>query len=157
MNTAARRDFRDLINSLQRFLGGEPLEQILKGKIAEQVQAGTISSFAQALFKGNTPGANVVTDLQRILSDNSFEDLARSSGLPAGHAALLASAFHPAVQAWMAAGRVGAASFLTEDLYADLGSALDAKSLLAGGEALGANGEPVQVTFKRISGESRDK
>ena len=150
-NEAARKDFRDLIKSLQRFLGGEPLEQILKSKIAEQLQAGTVSGLADTLLKGNSPGSKLTPDLQRILSETSLADLAKSSGLPEEHAALLASAFHPAVQAWIAAGRMGAAKFLTEDLYDDLGSAIDAKSLLAGGEAMGANGESVRVTFKRIS------
>jgi hypothetical protein len=46
---------------------------------------------------------------------------------------------------------MGAAKFLTDELEDDLGNAVDAKSLLAGGEAEGAKGESVQVTFKRIS------
>jgi hypothetical protein len=150
-NEAARKEFRNLINSLQSFLGGEPLEQILKGKIAEQLQGGAISSLIGGLLKGNAQGAEVMQDLQRILSDTSLADLAKSSGLPAEQVALLGSMFHPALQAWVAAGRMGVAGFLTDDLYEDLGNAIDAKSLLAGGEAAGANGEPVRVTFKRIS------
>jgi hypothetical protein len=154
---AARNDFRNLINSLQRFLGGESLEQLLKSKIADRLQGETISSFAETLLKGNLLTAKVTPELQRILSDASLAELAKSSGLPEEHAALLGSAFHPAIQAWMAAGRLGAAKFLTEDLYEDLGNAIDAKSLLAGGEATGANGESVRVTFKRISAQEKSK
>jgi len=150
-NEAARNDFRNLINSLQRFLGGEPIEQLLKSKISDRLQEETISNLAEALLKGNSPGANIAPELQRILSESSLTELAKSSGLPEGHAALLGAAFHPAVQAWIAAGRLGAANLLTEDLYEDLGNAIDAKSLLEGGEATGANGESVRVTFKRIS------
>ncbi len=151
-NEAARKEFRDLINSLQRFLGGETFEQIVKSKIAEQL---TISSLADALLKGNSPASKAGQDMQRILSDTSLADLARSSGLPEGHAALLGAAFNPAIEAWIAAGRMGAANYLSDELYEDLGNAIDAKSLLAGGEATGTNGESVRVTFKRISANAR--
>lgn len=73
----------------------------------------------------------------------------RSCCFPAHEGTILFS--KPAVQAWIAAGRMGAAKFLTEELYEDLGSAIDTQSLLAGGEATAANGERVRVTFKRIS------
>jgi hypothetical protein len=147
-DAATREDFRNLIKSLQRFLSGEPFEQILKSQIAGQL---TISGLADALLKGNAPGASWGRDLQRVLENTSLEDLARRSGLPAGHGALLGALFQPAVLAWITATRMGAAKFLTDELYEDLGNAIVAGSLLAGGEAAGAKGEAVRVTFKRIS------
>ena len=97
-NGAARNDFHILINSLQRFLRGEPFEQIVKSKIADQLQAGSLSSLASALLKGHAP-ATALGPALRILSETSLEDLAKASGLPEGHAALLGAVLHPSVQA----------------------------------------------------------
>jgi len=150
-NDAARREFRELIDALQRFLRGEPFEEIVKSKIADQL---TIANLADALLRGSM-GAKVAPELQRILGRLSLAELAKSSGLPESEAALLGAAFFPPVQAWIAARRLGVAQIITDELYEDLGNAIDAESLLAGGEATGSSGEAVHVTFKRISAKQQ--
>ncbi len=150
-NEAARHGFHELISSLQRFLSGEPFEQIVASKIGDQLQPGALLGLANALLRGNSPVGGALPNLQKILSNTSNEDLAKLSGMTGRYAPLLAAAFQPAVQAWIAGGRMGAAKLITNEVLEDLGNAIDAKSLLAGGEAMGANGEAVRVTFKRIS------
>ena len=148
---ADRKDFGSLINSLQLFLRGEPLEQIVKSKIAEQIHDKSYSGLASEIIKGHASAMGLVPTIRHVLSDTSLSDLAKASGLPEGHGALLGAVLHPAVQAWMAADRMKAATVMTDELIEDLGNAIDARSLLAGGEATGAHGESVRVTFKRIS------
>lgn len=146
-----RNDFRSLINSLQLFLKGEPFEQIVKSKIAEQIHDESYTGLASEIIKGHTSATGLGPTIRRVLSDTSLSELAKASGLPEGHSALLGAVLHPAVQAWMATDRMKAAAVITDELIEDLGNAIDAKSLLAGGEATGAHGESVRVAFKRIS------
>jgi hypothetical protein len=158
-NEAMRQDFRELIGALRRFLNGESFEHILTTKVAEKLKDGTASGLLNALLRGNSPvgtgGPNLPQDmnnaLQQLLNTASITDLAKSSGNPEAYAPLLGAAFFPGIQGWLAANRMGLARLITEELVEDLGNAIDAKSLLAGGEAMGKDGEIVRVTFKRIS------
>jgi hypothetical protein len=150
-NQAARQDFRQLIGYLTRFLNGESLQQIFKSKIAEELESSSLPALLEGLLKGSSVGEMLEPKLQQLFSNQSMAELAKSSDTPEAYVPLLASAFQPAIQAWFVASRMGTAVFVAEDVFRDLGNAIDAKSLLQGGDALGANGETVRVTFTRIS------
>jgi hypothetical protein len=150
-NEATQEDFRQLIGYLKRFLNGESLQQIFTSKIAEGLKLGSVPDLLVGLLKGASPGELLEPKLQQLFSTESMADLAKSSETPVAYVPLLAAAFQPAVQAWFVASQMGAAVVVSEEVFQDLGNAIDAKSLLQGGDAIGANGETVRVTFKRIS------
>lgn len=154
-NEVIRHDFRQLIGYLKQFLSGESLQQIFTSKIAEELKPSSVPVLLEGLLKGSSPGEMLLPKLQQLFSKQSMADLAKSSGTPEAYVPILASAFQPAVQAWFVASQIRAGTFVSEEVYQDLGNAIDAESILQGGDAIGANGETVRVTFTRISKPSR--